>query len=384
MFQELSELRWVDALDITAVAILLYGGITWLRRSHAALVALGIALLAAVYGGARVLDMELTALAFQGFFAVLLVVLVVIFQEDLRQGFEDLAGWALGRREHVRPRLDTTQILVEALGNLAKRRIGALVVVPGLQPLRRHVHGGIELGGRLSVPLLESLFDPNSPGHDGAVVVENRVVSTFGVQLPLSRNVARRADLGTRHSAALGLAELTDACCVVVSEERGTISVASGGLLRQLGGLQELGSTLEGFFRRSLPLSQRRSFLRRLLTEQRSLKLLATGVATGLWLIFVPGSEPAEQTLRIPVAVSLPAGHELALVQPASVQAILRGRRRDFLFLDAGELAVHVDASASRPGRRRVALQRSDVTGQNGITVQSLSPESVEIAVQRR
>jgi uncharacterized protein (TIGR00159 family) len=384
MLQALFELQWLDAVDIGIVALVLYMGITWLRRSHAALVALGIAMLAGLYTGSRALDLELTSMAFHGFFSASLIVLVVIFQEELRQGFEELAGWVLGRRDHVRPRLDTTQILAEALGNLAKRRFGALVVIPGLQSLRRHVAGGTELAGKLSVPLLESIFDPHTPGHDGAAIVENRLVSHFGVQLPLSKNVAHRSDLGTRHSAALGLSELTDALCLIASEERGTLSVASGGTLRQVGSPNELALLLERFFRKSLPLEQRRGWWSRLFTENRGAKGVAAALAGALWLIFVPGSRPVELTVSVPVEIQhVPDGFDLVSVEPSRVEATLGGPRRDLLFLDTAALAVRVDASLAGQGRRTFELSDADLSGRRGVAVQGLRPQAVKISLEK-
>jgi uncharacterized protein (TIGR00159 family) len=371
-------------VDIGIVALVLYTGISWLRRSHAALVALGIALLAVLYTGSRALDLELTSMAFQGFFSASLVVLVVIFQEELRQGFEELAGWVLGRRDHVRPRLDTTQILAEALGNLAKRRIGALIVIPGLQSLWRNVGGGTEVGGKLSVPLLESIFDPHTPGHDGAAIVENRLVSHFGVQLPLSKNVAHRGDLGTRHSAALGLSELTDALCLVASEERGTISVANGGTLRLVGSPNELALLLDRFFRKSLPLEQRRHWSSRLFTENRGAKAVSVALAAALWLVFVPGSRPAQLTVSVPVEIQhVPAGFELVSVEPSRVEATLGGARRDLLLLDTAALAVRVDASLAEQGRRTFQLSDADLSGRGGVAVRGLRPQTVRISLEK-
>ncbi len=231
VFSDLPALRWVDLLDIGIVASLVYAVILWLRRSQASLVALGLALLCGVYLAARLLDLQLTTLAFQSLFAVSILVGVIIFQEEIRQAFEEFAGWALGRQREAQPRLDTREILVEWIFELARQRRGALIVLRGRHLLDRHLQGGTELDGRLSGALLASLFDPHSAGHDGAVIVDNRRVTRFGVHLPLARKAQVAVGLGTRHRAALGLVERTDALALVVSEERGEISAARNGQL---------------------------------------------------------------------------------------------------------------------------------------------------------
>ena len=112
---------------------------------------------------------------------------------------------------------------------MAKKRIGALIVLQGNDPLERHINGGTSLDGLVSEPLLESLFDPHSIGHDGAVIINGNRIAKFGCHLPLSINTSKYGNIGLRHTAALGLAERSDAICVVVSEEKGTISTGLSG-----------------------------------------------------------------------------------------------------------------------------------------------------------
>lgn len=305
MIEALRQFAWADVLDVAIVACGIYFAITWLRRSRAALVAVGFALLAALFLVARWLDLGLTVWVLQGLFAALALVLVVLFQDELRRAFEQLAAWALGRRDDHRPRLDATEILVRSLSRLARERVGALVVVPGIQRLERHVSGGVELGGELSQALLESLFDRHSPGHDGAVIVEDRRVVRFGVQLPLSRNVEHLAETGTRHSAALGLSERSDAICLVVSEERGSVSVASDGRLEPVPNADALAARISRFFRERRALASPDPGWSRLLRERRPEKAASLALALLLWLLVtllqVPRSAEPEGSLP-PVA----------------------------------------------------------------------------------
>ncbi len=280
-----------DAFDVGIVAVLLYAGITWLRRSQAALVALGMALLGLVYLGARLFDLQLTTWVFHGFFAAAALVLVVIFQEELRQGFEELAAMAMGRREDHRPRMDAAEVLARALTRLAREKNGALVVLAGMQKLDRHLTGGEELGGRVSTALLESIFDPHSPGHDGAVVISDRDVSRFGAHLPLARGATLPHGMGTRHSAAIGLSERTDALCLVVSEERGTISAARHGLLHPVEGADDLGRVIAAFYRERRALRSSRPSLGSVLRGHRLEKAAALALAVALWWI-VAGASP--------------------------------------------------------------------------------------------
>ena len=243
MLRFLTELRLADALDIAIVAVLLWMLIVWLRTTRARPAFVGLGILGIVYLVVQQLELRLTVRIFQGFFAAVVLMLIVIFQDDLRRLFERIAVAGL-RPRRARPGPGVIEILTRAAAELASSRTGALIVIPGRDPLGRHLEGGVHLRGRISEALLLSLFDPHSVGHDGAVIVEGNEVSRFGVHLPLSSDPAALGPGGTRHAAALGLAERNDALCIVVSEERGTISVARNGRLRQLASVSQLAEEL--------------------------------------------------------------------------------------------------------------------------------------------
>jgi len=378
-----AELSWADALDILIVSALVYALIAWLRRSRGALVALGLGLVGGLYFGARLLDLALTTRVFQSLAAVSLVVLVVVFQEELRQAFEDLAAWVLRRRDRASARLDTSEILVSSLFSLAREKIGALIVIPGHQLLDRHFDGGVELDGKLSPELIQSLFDPHFDGHDGAVVIENRRVTRFGVHLPLARNTRERGNPGTRHSAALGLVERTDALCIVVSEERGTVSVAENGRLREIPSPESLGRLLDHFYKDRHPLARRRHPIARALTENLGGKAAAVVVATLLWVLAVPGSRQAESEIRVPVRVRhLPGALTLESVDPAEVVARFKGVQRDLFFLGGSDVRVEIDASLASLGRRTFELSPEHVSHPEGITLVGISSDKIQLSLR--
>jgi uncharacterized protein (TIGR00159 family) len=223
-----------DVLDVLVVAIIFYGILLWLKQRRSRVVVLGCAVVAGLYVCARVFGMYLTLSFFHAGFTAILVSLVIVFQDDLRRAFERLAyAQAFSRNEQTTLAATTLDLIVEALSTLAENQIGALVVFEGREPLDRHTRGGIALDGQMSFPLLYSLFHPESPGHDGAVIISGDRIKAFAVHLPLSTHLTEVGQTGTRHTAALGLAERSDALVVVVSEERGTISVAEAGQLEQ-------------------------------------------------------------------------------------------------------------------------------------------------------
>ncbi len=303
MISQFMQVGLTDIIDIAFVTILLYTAIVWFKRTRATLVFVGIFILGAIYIFARQLDLQLTTYILQGFFAIFLIIIVVIFQEELRQVFERIALWGLGRKDTHAVHSEAVDIIVGTLADLAKEKIGALIVLPGAQPIDRHINGGIEMGGKLSEPLLKSIFDPNSAGHDGAIIVEKDRISRFAVQLPLSKDFKQLGKVGTRHSAALGLAELSDALCLVVSEERGRISIAEDGKLREIGNFQELGSLVQDFLKAKFPTQDPRRASVQFLRSNWIEKAVSITLAIALWYVFIPGSKILEVTYQIPVEV---------------------------------------------------------------------------------
>ncbi len=277
---------------------------------------------------------------------------------------------------------ETKGTLIRALTDLSVRRVGALVVIPGLDPLDRHLKGGVALDGSLSYPLILSLFDPSSVGHDGAMIVADDRVTRFAVQLPLSENFAELGERGTRHSAALGLAERTDALCLVISEETGSISIARAGTLTVCENPGELSAILERPGRRLPSLHPNPWY--RLLTMHWSERLLAVTFAIGLWIVFVSGTQATTKTYTVPVMVdNIQADYAVERIEPEQLQVTFSGLRRDFYLVSAADLGVRLDASPAVRGHSRLRISPDDVVHPQALTVQTMIPKKVDLFVRR-
>ncbi|MFA6028924.1 MAG: diadenylate cyclase [Elusimicrobiota bacterium] len=371
-----------DALDIAIVSLLLYLAWTWFRRTKAAFVAIGMFILTGIYIVARILNLVLTAYLFQGFFAVSLFALIVIFQEEIRHFFERLAVWSLGKRR-LSPHPDAEiEELVQALGELARERYGALIVLRGRDPIERHITEGHELDGKISRALLLSIFDPHSEGHDGAMVIGNERVERFSVYLPLGRDLAQNARLGTRHAAAVGLSELTDALCLVVSEERGMISIAEDGQLGEVRDLGQLRARIDAFRKDTVPGAPPG-----LPVWKRNLKAKAAAVLLGfgLWFHFVHGEKPMLREYVVPVVFhNLPPSLAVDAAQPSSVRATVAGAQRSLYLLDAERLRAHLDLSRADAGESEVLLGRDCIALPEGIVLVRLDPPAVRVHLKAR
>jgi len=374
--------RLTDVIDVALVAVLLWATLSWLRRARARIALAGVGIAAAAFLIARQLELQMTVWILQGFFAVLVIVLVVVFQEDLRRLFEQIAIFGL-RRKPVSAPTDAVDALVGTVRQLVASGVGALFVIPGREPLDRHVAGGIPLGGLLSEPLLLSLFDPHSPGHDGAVAIEGGRVMRFAVHLPLSNDHDQLGSGGTRHAAALGLAERADALCIVVSEERRAVSIARDGRLRALAGPELLAREIRRFLAERGPKPpERRSRLRAVLQRWPE-ALLATCASAGLWLLLVPGSTVGEFERRIPVVIeNLPPGYAIESVEPTEVEVVFEGRRRDvYLARQQAKLSLRVDALLVQLGRRTFDVGPEHVQHPEDLTPLRVTPVRIKLNV---
>lgn len=273
--------------DILLFSVFVYGLIMLLKQTRALFVVYGIIIVSFIYGAAEVFDFPLTAAALNLFFSVFLVGMVIIFQAELRRYFEIIAIALSPSAKNMakKPATEDIDRVVRVAERFAKEKTGMLVVFAGREALGRHLSGGFDLYGKISEPLLESIFDASSPGHDGALVIEGKTITKFGVHLPLSQDFGQIEIYGTRHSAGLGIAEVSDALAVIVSEEKGTISVARDGSLKSVKSGADLRAAIAGFLREKH--AKKRLFPLAGTVTNIPEKALAVLLAVAAWFIVV-------------------------------------------------------------------------------------------------
>jgi uncharacterized protein (TIGR00159 family) len=377
--------RIVDAIDILLVTVFLYGTLVWFKRTASRGVLIGLALLAIVYFLARALDMYLTSLAFHTTFAVLLFILVVVFQEDLRRLLErvsTLRSMNFWQPQDISLDLD---VIVESMFKMASSKTGALIVLKGKEPLERHLNGGVALSGRISKPLLYSIFDPHTPGHDGAVVIDKDRITQFGAHLPISKNTKAIAGRGTRHSAALGLSERSDALTIVVSEERGIVSIAEAGKLIEMSTASDLKEQLEKFLEAAFPATTQ-PLSKRLFLQHARLKVLSFTIAVAAWFVLAYDPHTIQRTFAgVPVEYrNLPKAVELDETARSEARVTLSGSERDFRFLDPGSLKISLDLANVEVGRQEVVVSEPNINLPSNVTLYRIEPRVMELYVRPR
>jgi diadenylate cyclase len=237
MWPYFSQLRWQDAADIILVAIIIYQVLLFLKGTQAIQVLAGMFLLFLIYLGAKRLELFTLEWLLDGVVKSFLLIVIILFQGDIRRVLSRVGRKALASADATEPL--TVEEICDAAENLATQRIGALIVLERQIGLSNYLEGAVKLDALVTKELLVSLFWPHSPTHDGAVIIQGDRVVAAGCLMPLSVTMEIDPTLGTRHRAAVGITEHSDALALVVSETFGLISLARGGkLLRNLSRLQ--------------------------------------------------------------------------------------------------------------------------------------------------
>jgi uncharacterized protein (TIGR00159 family) len=223
---------WRDILDISLVTLLFYHLILMVKQTRAVSAIYGLLIVIIAYFLSTRIGLVTLNLLLENVLSSLFLIVVIVFQRDIRQALTSIGArqWGFFSRFRRKGADPVIEVISEAALYLAQRKIGALIVLERNMALRDTTDRGVILDAALSRELLIALFWPNSPLHDGAALIRGARVVAAGCILPLSSAVAER-DYGTRHRAALGITEESDAVVVVVSEERGVAAVAVAGKL---------------------------------------------------------------------------------------------------------------------------------------------------------
>ncbi|TWT93546.1 diadenylate cyclase [Neorhodopirellula pilleata] len=377
----IDHVRLADGLDIAVVAVLIYILLVWLRDRASRSLAVIVVSLGVLFLIARWLDLFLTIMAFRYGIVGLLLAMVVVFQQDIRHGFERLTStrWFRGVSD-ARPSHRTVDTITQTVTDLAKDRIGALLVFPNRQPLDLHLQGGVEVDAQISEPLLKSIFHPKSPGHDGAVLIQGHRIVSLGLHLPLTTRFDQVPDGGTRHAAAAGLAECSDALVVAVSEERGTITLAQDGQLKVIEPA-ELASRLGKYYHDQNDVDQSNRTRR---DPNWGLKLVAIALATLSWWLFAFQTDTVQRTFVVPIEFrNLPEGFQVADPKPTYAELTLSGPENAFTLLDPVEMTVSLDLRGTdRPSVTTWHTANHLTNIPRELTTEAVVPETILISLQ--
>jgi len=226
----INSIRWNDVLDILIVATLIYYLLKFLIGTRGWQILIGIFLILSVWLLARIIELRTVEWIFDNLWSVGIFLIIVLFQPELRRGLAKLGETGIFRNLFL-SRKKAIDEIVRASTFLAERKIGALIVFERNIDLDNYTEGCVKINGEITIELLISIFTPQTPLHDGAVIIKEQKIATARCFLPLTINPNIPKNIGTRHRAGIGISEETDAIALIVSEERGEISLAVDGRL---------------------------------------------------------------------------------------------------------------------------------------------------------
>jgi diadenylate cyclase len=356
----IANIRFQDVLDILFLTIVAYYLYVWFRGTKAFKALAGLLALGIIYTAARAWGLFLTTWMFEILWQVLIILLIILFQAEIRQVLERVDPLRkIGLRRHSRP-AEWIEDFTQAVFSLAERRIGGLAIIERLDKVDEFITTGTPFEGDPTPELLLTVFHKESPLHDGAVLIRAGRVVAAACYLPLSSDEDLPKHWGTRHRAALGLSQRCDAMVVVVSEGRGEVSLARGPELATVGNQEKFSRIVHEAI--TFPAPEGKGWwetVRLLLVPRWRLKLGTLAIVSLVWLMLA-GQQDFEVTIQVPVEFkNLPERMEIVEPMKPSVKITARGLRKDASTLSARNVQVELDVSSAKLGRKTYRISPS-------------------------
>ncbi len=374
---------WRDLIDILFLTLVIYQLYMWFKETRALRVIIGLVALGGIYSVAKSWDLFLTTWVFQILWQVLIILLLILFQSEIRQVLEKVSPLRyLRSRRHVGQKSlvgDLSEIVFE----LAAERTGALIVLTRDDNPAEFIHGGQQIMALPDQALIKSIFNRSAPAHDGAVIITRDRITQMGCILPLSEKEDLPEYYGTRHRAALGLSENCDAVCLVVSEERAEVSAVAGGTLTTWQTPAELTEKLKEWIEGpQIRVPALEQFFKEAFIDNWKTKLGALVLVTVAWIILAIQQE-IQITLTAPIRYeNLPAELVVGDRPVNTVGLRLAGRRNIVDTLKEEDISVHVDLTGLSSGDHLIKLGAGNVDIPMGVKVNYFSPPRISISLR--
>lgn len=240
LISTVKEIRFIDVLDILILAFVFYYIYSFIRDRRAGKLAVGLLIIMSLYVLSSALDMYALEYILKNFYQIGLIAVLVVFQPELRAALEKVGGTSFNSLKNITSDSkalvslnNMIDVVCSAASDLSRDKVGALIVIERTTKLGEYIKSGVIVDAEMSSQILKNIFFNKAPLHDGAVIIRNNRVYAAACFLPLSTQDNINLDLGTRHRAAIGLSEYSDAVIIVVSEETGNISVALDGNIKR-------------------------------------------------------------------------------------------------------------------------------------------------------
>jgi len=376
-------MRIQDIADILIMTILVYQLYFWFRKTRALQVVIGLGSLVLLYIITKSLGLFMTNWILQELGTVVIIVIVVVFQGEIRQALYRFSMLRNFFNQNIEPVSLDIHGIASTVFALAERRIGAIIVFELRERLDAYLLHGVALDSIVSSQLLTSIFEDRSPLHDGAVVIRNSRISEASSHLPLSLSIDLPQHLGTRHRAALGLTEKTDALVLVVSEERGEVSYASAGELVLIASEDELIGLLERSIITTTQVVQKSSLKERLSRNllPKFLILLLVLLCWGLINVRQGGVQSVAAQVKFH---DLPENLIIKDGLPAELDVQVKVLSTLFNSAKRPEIAADIDLSKIHEGVNNITVEGNSFQLPPGVSFVKVSPAVLRITAEKK
>ncbi|MBW2615804.1 MAG: diadenylate cyclase [Deltaproteobacteria bacterium] len=375
---------WRDVIDILFLTIVAYQLYVWFRGTRALRVLIGLVVLGGVYSLARLWGLFLTTWVFQIFWQVLLILLLILFQSEIRQVLEKVSPLRFLKSRKRVSRGALAKELADVAFDLAREKTGALVVLTRDDDPAEFLHAGQTIMALPEPNLIRSIFNHHAPAHDGALILSEGRLTRMGCILPLSEKEDLPEQYGTRHRAALGISERTDAVCLVVSEERGEVSTIVGGKITTWETPGSLTSSLKDWLSLTeIPGPTFRDFFKGAFIQNWGPKSGALALVTIAWLVLA--SQQVIKTSVIAPVRYTNLQNELVVDRDSThmVHLTLSGRRKSIKALEDREVRVYLDLGVFSAGTHQIRLSPKNIDLPLGVMIDRVTPQDIKIILKK-
>jgi len=372
----ISSLRWQDIVDISLVSYILLRFYALFRGTNAFRVLIGMTILWFFEQSAVSMGLVVTSWVVQGVVALGAFIIIVIFRNEIRNVLlaRNLKSilWDFSSKTVI----TTIETIVQSVHEMAQHKCGALIVFPGKEDLEEVVQGGIPWKGEISKEMILSIFWPDNPVHDGAAIIQGDQIKQVAAILPLSRRDDLPSYYGTRHRAALGLAEATDALVIAVSEERGDVVIAKDSQLKTVKQKRRLGQILQEHM--GVALKKGRE------SRKEKLAFIAAAIfsvvfTTGVWLSVSRGVDTLV-TLQVALEYTKrDLAMEIVKTSVNTVNLELEGSGALIKSIRPDQVQVRLDLSKSKAGPNTFTISRKNISLPPGIVLKGVTPSVVDV-----
>ena len=371
---------WRDLIDILFLTLVAYQLYIWFRGTRALRVLIGLIVLGGVYSLAKMWGLYLTTWVFQILWQVLIILLLILFQSEIRQVLEKVSPLRYLRLRREPTGKEFLESLAVTAFEMAKEKTGALIVLTREDNPSEFIHGGQKIMALPDSALIKSIFNRYAPAHDGALIISDSHITHMGCILPLSEKEDLPESYGTRHRAALGLSERTDAVCLVVSEERSEVETVVHGELMNWGEPRSLASKLGEWMstpeipRLSFPSIIKNAFIKNWKTKVGAFLLVSLA-----WLI-LSSQQEMKTSLIVPIKYTqISANLILGPETDRTTHLIVSGRRLNINKINMEEIFARVDISQLDAGSHKIKLSAKDMVLPLGVTIKRITPQEVKV-----